>query len=465
MSITSRKNSLFKSSISIKSIGNTATSFLKSLTNSKIIAQEITEKTRETNKFKRTLISNDNKFFRKRQENIRRKDREDELEASQITGVTKTQGAVLAKSTRGFLGRILNFIGILLIGWAVNNLPGIIKGIQTLIRNIIRIGGILGFFVNGVKDVLVGIGSLITNTISSITGFDFLGGKKEVEDGLEGAQTNIMKSQRELVESANLFTDEDAFGIPKPPGFDVVDKPTFGSESQGQTQTTQSTETDQTVSESDASEVDELVDEIDKKLDVDKIKVDDNELALVIEGVKSDTEGVTASDAPVGSSNKTSAGVVSAETVTDPRDELKKKQSESIKNNNKIKEKLNTKKRGSTFIESKDSIDNINKSVTPTENTTLAPVDTYNPDFEGGEGGKRKVNLASLVTPTKKNVDVKSTKKKGPMVYVVTNQVNSGGGGSAPMIGSSGGSSLNIPEVNDEKMLMKMQSTSSLKYT
>ena len=274
-----------------------------------------------------------------------------------------------------------------------------------------------------------------------------------------------MKSQRELVESANLFTDEDAFGIPKPPGFDVVDKPTFGSESQGQTQTTQSTETDQTVSESDASEVDELVDEIDKKLDVDKIKVDDNELALVIEGVKSDTEGVTASDTPVGSSNKTSAGVVSAETVTDPRDELKKKQSESIKNNNKIKEKLNTKKRGSTFIESKDSIDNINKSVTPTENTTLAPVDTYNPDFEGGEGCKRKVNLASLVTPTKKNVDVKSTKKKGPMVYVVTNQVNSGGGGSAPMIGSSGGSSLNIPEVNDEKMLMKMQSTSSLKYT
>ena len=460
MSITSRKNSLFKSSISIKSIGNTATSFLKSLTNQRIIAQEITEKTRETNKFKRTLISNDNKFFRKRQENIRRKDREDELEASQITGITKTQGAVLVKSTRGFLGRMLNFIGILLIGWAVNNLPGIIKGIESLIKNIIRIGGVLGFFVNGVKDVLVGIGSLITNTISNITGFDFLGGKKEVEDGLEGAQANIMKSQRELVESANLFSDEDAFGIPRPPGFEVVDKPTFGSESQEQTQTNQTTETDQTISESDASEIDGIVDEIDKKLEVD-----DDDIALEIEGVKTDTEGVTASDAPAGSSGKSSAGAVSAETVADPREELKKKQSESIKNNNKIKEKLNTKKRGSTFIETKDSIDNINKSVTPTENTTLAPVDTYDPDFEGGTGGKRKVNLSSIVTPTKKDVDVKSKKKKGPMVYVVTNQVNSGGGGgSAPMSGG-GGTSLNIPEVNDEKMLMKMQSTSSLKYT
>ena len=434
--------------------------FNKGLQQAKKNAAEIVKNTKESNIFKRTLIGRDNTFFRKRQENIRRKDREDELEASQITGVTKTQGAVLAKSTRGFLGRILNFIGILLIGWAVNNLPGIIKGIQTLIRNIIRIGGILGFFVNGVKDVLVGIGSLITNTISSITGFDFLGGKKEVEDGLEGAQANIMKSQRELVESANLFTDEDAFGIPKPPGFEVVDKPTFGSESQEQTQTNQTTETDQTVSESDASEIDGIVDEIDKKLEVD-----DDEIALEIEGVKTDTEGVTASDAPAGSSGKSSAGAVSAETVADPREELKKKQSESIKNNNKIKEKLNTKKQGSTFIETKNSIDNINKSVTPTENTTLAPVDTYDPDFEGGTGGKRKVNLSSLVTPTKKDVDVKSKKKKGPMVYVVTNQVNSGGGGgSAPMSGG-GGTSLNIPEVNDEKMLMKMQSTSSLKYT
>ena len=37
---------------------------------------------------------------------------------------------------------------------------------------------------------------------------------------------------------------------------------------------------------------------------------------------------------------------------------------------------------------------------------------------------------------------------------------SSGGGG---MSGS--GSSSSIPEVNDEKLLMKMQSTSTLKYT
>ena len=37
---------------------------------------------------------------------------------------------------------------------------------------------------------------------------------------------------------------------------------------------------------------------------------------------------------------------------------------------------------------------------------------------------------------------------------------SSGGGGM-----SGGGSSSSIPEVNDEKLLMKMQSTSTLKYT
>ena len=36
----------------------------------------------------------------------------DELEASSVQGAPKTQGTILGKSTRGFLGRILDFLGI-----------------------------------------------------------------------------------------------------------------------------------------------------------------------------------------------------------------------------------------------------------------------------------------------------------------------------------------------------------------
>ena len=128
MSIQSRRNSLFKSSISIKSIGDSIQKFSEGLRSARKNADETIKTSRQKNIFKRKLIRNDNIFFRKRQENIKRKDREDELEASSTQGVPKTQGSILAKSTRGFLGRMLDFIGILLIGWAIQNLPKIISG-------------------------------------------------------------------------------------------------------------------------------------------------------------------------------------------------------------------------------------------------------------------------------------------------------------------------------------------------
>ena len=77
------------------------------------------------------------------------RDREDELEASSIQGAPKTQGTILGKSTRGFLGRILDFLGILLIGWAITNLPRIIQGIEGLIKRISSVTGILSLFVDG----------------------------------------------------------------------------------------------------------------------------------------------------------------------------------------------------------------------------------------------------------------------------------------------------------------------------
>ena len=133
MSEQQRKNSLLRSSISINSIRRTASQFTKSLERSNIIAKDIIKTTKDRNLFERNTTAKDNEYFRKRRENIRRKQREDELEASSITGVTKREGTVTAKSTKGFLGRILDFFGIILIGWFVNKLPGIIKAIGNVI--------------------------------------------------------------------------------------------------------------------------------------------------------------------------------------------------------------------------------------------------------------------------------------------------------------------------------------------
>jgi len=460
MSISARRNSLLKSSISIKSIGDTASSFFKGFRLARKNANEIVENTRESNKFKSTLIRQDNIFFRRRQENIRRKDREDELEASSVQGAPKTQGAILAKSSRGFLGRILNFIGILLIGWAVENLPKILNGIQSLIRNITKVGGILGFFVDGVKNILGGIGTLIGETISKLTGFDFLAGKKEVEDGLECAQTNVLKAQNELAESANLFSDPENFGLPEPPGFDVPTETTVNAQ-KDETGTTDPLEKDQL--ETSEKEIDTSIEGISNNLSVgegeevveeDDVQDENTSEDNLIEGIATEVGQLNAKD-PIGkdsgsSSSDTSA--VSGEALQDPRDLLRKKQEESIKSKRR-------RRRGSSFLGTPDSVNNINQRVASSKLDT----DTYRGEVVASIEITDEMKAAAL-NPVKKDINVQGQRKSKNTIVIVEKPVEIA---SSSASGMTSGAKSNIVTqgVNEEKMLLKMQSTSTLKYT
>ena len=116
MSETQRKrNSLLKSSISINSIRSSTTNFSKGLSRTNILARNLVTQTRATNLFKSRKTAKDNEYFRKRRENIRRKNREDELESSSVSGVVKKEGNLITRSTKGFLGRILDFFGVVCI--------------------------------------------------------------------------------------------------------------------------------------------------------------------------------------------------------------------------------------------------------------------------------------------------------------------------------------------------------------
>ena len=446
MSLSSRRNSLLKSSISIKSISSTAAKFQKSLSSARSNASDIMKQTRETNIFKRTLIRKDNIFFRRRQENIRRKDREDELEASSVTGTSKRQGSMLAKSTRGFLGRILDFLGILLLGWAATNLPKILMGINKLISNIRRVGGILGAFVNGVKDVVLGIGSMVGSALSKLLNFDFLDNKNKLDKELEGTQANVQKTQTELIQSANLFSDPENFGLENPPGFEVDNK--------------QEKESKQTSNESDAgADPVSVVNDIGKSVETtgeDPVSIEGESDS--IEGVETDTGGVT----PQRGGGAKSAPATASSSIEDPREVLKKKQDESIKRNQKTKNRNDRRK--SSFLGTPSSVANINESVTPTESTMLASVGEYDADFESGQRGSRKVNFSSLVTPTKKDVDVKTSRKPTRTVMIMEKPVDMSSPSVAMASGGSG-TKLTSSAVEDEKTLMKLQSSSTLKYT
>ena len=132
MSIRLRRSSLRKSSIGIDSIRDSITNLSEGLVSISKQSSELLKETRKSNLLKSNLIRQDAEFFKRRRENALRKQREDELEASTVTGATRRQGNVIQKSTRGFLGRIIDFLATLIVGWSLINLPIIIKAFRTL---------------------------------------------------------------------------------------------------------------------------------------------------------------------------------------------------------------------------------------------------------------------------------------------------------------------------------------------
>ena len=459
MSLQSRRNSLFKSSISIKSIGDSVQKFSKSLRGARKNADQAIKTIRQKNIFKRSLVRNDDLYFRKRQENIRRKDREDELEASSVQGAPKTQGTILGKSTRGFLGRILDFLGILLIGWAISNLPKIIKGIEGLIKRISSVTGILSLFVDGIKFVLGGIGSIITNALSTLMNFDFLSQKKEIEAGVEGATSGLASSVNEINQASADFQNAENFGLPEPPGFDLDNEQEQSSKEEAAKFDSQNVE--------EPAELKEAKNKFAEK--VEKSQEEEGEGEEIIQGDSDDIEGVkndleaslTADEGGAGGGGGSSPAAAGGSDITDPRDELKKKQKEALSSNKKRDKTGRSRTRSSSFLETPETVENISQSVTPTT-TTLPLADKYDPDFESSVDGKRKVDLSSLVTPSKKEVNIETERKSKNKVMIIEKPMQTASSGG---MASGGSSSSSIPEVRDEQLLMKMQSTSTLKYT
>ena len=205
MSDKARRNSLLKSSISINSIRSSVTNFTKGLLNSRETASEIVTKTRESNIFKQRLISRDDILFRKRRENVKRREREDELEASGISGMIKRQGTVIARSTKGFLGRILDFFGIVLIGWFVNSLPKILKSIGNLINRIKKVVGFLTNFVTGITDFLFSFGLGIGQALQQLPKVDLLAINRKSEEELELSNNNLVRVSNDLIDVGNQY--------------------------------------------------------------------------------------------------------------------------------------------------------------------------------------------------------------------------------------------------------------------
>ena len=216
MSVEQKRDILGKTSLNIDGIRNSIGRFGETLKGLRKTSDDLVKSTKERNLFKKKIIGKDNTFFRKRRENVRRKQREDELEAQNIKGTTKRQGNLFQKSTRGFLGRILDFLGILLIGWAVTNLPKIIEAVSGLIKKIKKVVAVLTGFFNFAKDFVIGIKESIEKTLNVFKRFNFKQNQKEVNDSFDKLGNNFLVLNQDFITTMrDINKDPDFKQVPE----------------------------------------------------------------------------------------------------------------------------------------------------------------------------------------------------------------------------------------------------------
>ena len=125
---------LQKNQDTLKNIRKSVSAFSSGLRAATKSSLGISKSLRVGNREKQKSISLRLISFRKRRQAVQRREQEDLIEASNLKNLEKSPNVTksIASSTRGFLGRIFDTVGKILITWTVLNLPRIIKAVEGL---------------------------------------------------------------------------------------------------------------------------------------------------------------------------------------------------------------------------------------------------------------------------------------------------------------------------------------------
>ena len=252
---------LSKNTSSIRKIGESLGNISKSLSSAFSSANQLGQTTNKDNRAKKELIRRDNEFFNRRLQNIRRKDREDVVEASGTSGPASFLNKNMFRSTKGFLGRILDFLGILLIGWAINTLPGIIKQISKVIGFIKDAVNIFTGFLNGVFGFFNKIFVAVKDLSDKIRTVLFLDEQQKIKNLFGKINLGFTNLGKDLEEEAFKMNNYDAMGM------------TEAEKMLSKFETDMGVEKDE---EEDKKEDDKKKEEDDKKKEDDDKKEEDN---------------------------------------------------------------------------------------------------------------------------------------------------------------------------------------------
>jgi len=196
MAIASPLSGLFKINKKFSSIFSSLDETKKTTIDMKKVALKKT-------KVKKEAIQGDKKSYQRKNEFLRRKEKEDMIEAKEI--ITKPI-KVIGNAARGFLERLLDFIGALLLGWLTYNLPTILTMAREFIARIQRMVDLLKAFVGNIFNIVTGFGNVLGSIFQNVISFDFFDTSNRVKNSLDDLGNNFDEMGKQFEEGMRLLT-------------------------------------------------------------------------------------------------------------------------------------------------------------------------------------------------------------------------------------------------------------------
>ena len=182
-----------RSIINLDSINKNLFGLTESIKNAQKQSEQISDNVEKRNKAKKDGLVMSSKLFARRRDNTRRREKEDLLEASGVLGAFKASNKVIRRNTKGFLGRILDFVGTIIIGWSILNFPKIIKLAEGVMIRLKKFFGVLNLFVDRIKTFFTDLGSRFTEIVELLSRVNFEPFLNQVKNFMNKVSTSFTK--------------------------------------------------------------------------------------------------------------------------------------------------------------------------------------------------------------------------------------------------------------------------------
>ena len=199
---------MMRSNLNLDSIKRSLSGLSESIKTAKTNSDQISDSVTKRNEVKRESLSLSSKLFARRRDNLRRRDKEDLIEAGGVMGAFSARTRAVRNQTKGFLGRILDFLATVLIGWAVLNLPKIIKLAEGVMKRLKKFFDIVEGFATSTIEFFTGLGARFTEKTELVGKFDFVNIKNQIEKFMRKVQDAFTKITLTTIRDVRNFLDK-----------------------------------------------------------------------------------------------------------------------------------------------------------------------------------------------------------------------------------------------------------------